>query len=128
RLIVHESNRLYSGSCKTGMAASRGRYVVVMNTDRQHTAEDLPAFLNALESGANLVFGFRKQRRDPWPRKVVSWVFNKLARMRLGVPVRDLNVGMFAFDRTFINGAVIRHTINMDNPELWVRAKQRNLV
>jgi glycosyltransferase involved in cell wall biosynthesis len=127
RLIVHDRNRLYSGSCQTGMRASLGRYVAIMNSDCQYTAADLPRFLEAVRGGANLVFGWRRRRRDPWPRKVVSWVFNRLARLRLGVRLHDLNVGLCMFDRAFLEDAPIRHSINMANPELWVRARQRHL-
>jgi glycosyltransferase involved in cell wall biosynthesis len=128
RLIVHGQNRLYSGSCRTALEESRGRYVAIMNTDCQHTAADLPRFLEKMRAGANLVFGWRKRRRDPVLRKAMSWVFNRLARFWMGVEVRDLNVGMCMFDRAFMAGARIRHTINMANPELWVCARRQGLV
>src|SRR4051794_29192986 len=31
RLVVHEENRLYSGSCRTALAESRGHYVAIMD-------------------------------------------------------------------------------------------------
>jgi glycosyltransferase involved in cell wall biosynthesis len=128
RLIVHDENRFYSGSCATALAQARGRYVAIMDSDGQFSADDLPAFLQALEGGANLAFGWRKRRHDSLARKVMSWVFNRMARHYLGFQQHDLNVGIRMFDRRFIRAAEIRHSLNMANPELFVRAKLANLV
>jgi glycosyltransferase involved in cell wall biosynthesis len=128
RLIVHEQNRYYSGSCRTALAESRGRYVAIMDSDGQFTAADLPRFLKALEGGANLVFGWRRRRRDPWTRKAMSLVFNGMARAWLDFPLHDLNVGLRMFDRRFIECADIRHVLNMANPELFVRARNAGCV
>jgi glycosyltransferase involved in cell wall biosynthesis len=127
RLIVHDRNRLYSGSCRTALRESRGRYVAVMDSDGQFSADDLPAFLERLEGGANLVFGWRKRRHDPLARKAMSLVFNLLARLWLRYPFHDLNVGIRMFDGRFRKAAEIRHRLNMANPELYVRARQAGL-
>ncbi len=128
RLIVHDTNRLYSGSCQTALRESRGRYVAIMDSDGQFTADDLPRFLEKLQRGANLVFGWRQQRHDPLIRKVMSLVFNALAKFWLGFPFHDLNVGLRMFDRKFLEKASIVHALNMANPELYARARQANLV
>jgi glycosyltransferase involved in cell wall biosynthesis len=128
RLIVHDTNRLYSGSCQTALRESRGRYVAIMDSDGQFTADDLPKFLDKLQEGANLVFGWRKQRHDSLLRKGMSLVFNTLAKFWLGFPFHDLNVGLRMFDRKFLEKAYILHAMNMANPELYARARQANLV
>ncbi len=127
RLLVHETNRFYSGSCKTALAEARGRYVAIMDSDGQFSADDLPRFLAALEGGANLVFGWRQVRHDPASRKAMSFVFNALARAYLGFDLHDLNVGLRMFDRTFVSRAEIRHVLNMANPELYVCARRAGL-
>jgi dolichol-phosphate mannosyltransferase len=128
RLIVHESNRYYSGSCQTALKECRGRYVAIMDSDGQFTADDLPRFLAALEGGANLVFGWRKVRHDPLSRKVMSLVFRLMARHYLRSPLHDLNVGLRMFDRAFVAAADIRHRLNLANPELYVCARRAGLV
>lgn len=127
RLIVHEENRFYSGSCQTALEQSRGRYVAIMDSDGQFTADDIPKFVKKIDAGANLVFGWRKRRRDPFFRKVVSFVFNCLGRYWLGVRLHDLNVGLRVFDRRFVAAGHIRHRLNMANPELYTRAKLAGL-
>jgi glycosyltransferase involved in cell wall biosynthesis len=127
RLLVHDTNRLYSGSCRTALAEARGRYVAIMDSDGQFTADDLPRFLGALQAGANLVFGWRQKRHDPLARKAMSFIFNLLARVYLGFDLNDLNVGLRACDRRFLHCAEIRHAINMANPELFVSARRAGL-
>lgn len=127
RLIVHECNKLYSGSCQTGLTQARGRYVAIMDSDGQFKARNLPAMLEKLRGGANMVFGWRKVRHDPFMRKLTSAVFNTMGRLYLGFPLHDMNVGIRMFDRKFMQVARVRHRINMANPELFVCAKRANL-
>jgi len=122
RLVAHEENRLYSGSCATALRECRGRFVAIMDSDGQCTADDLPRFLAKLESGTNLVMGWRSPRHDPFSRKAMSLVFNALGKLWLRYPLHDLNCGFRMFDRRFADAARIAHRINMSNPELYVRA------
>lgn len=123
RLIKHNENKLYSGSCRTAIQNAQGKYIAIMDSDGQFFASDLPKFIDKLETGINLVFGWRRKRNDPFFRLLMSWLFNLLAKLWLKYPLHDLNVGLRMFDRKFADVAEIRHTINMSNPELFVRAK-----
>lgn len=127
RLIVHDSNRLYSGSCATAIQEARGKYIAIMDSDGQCTAADLPEFITRLQAGANLVFGWRRKRHDPFFRLVTSLMFNILGKMWLGYPFHDFNCGFRMFDRSFRSVAKIRYKINMANPELYIRAKQAGM-
>ncbi len=122
RVIRHDRNRLYSGSCATAVRESKGTYVAIMDSDGQATARDLPRFLDRLGSGANLVIGWRRDRKDPRSRLAVSALFNWLGKLYLRYPHHDLNCGFRVFDRSFAAVADIRHEINLSNPELYVRA------
>lgn len=123
RLIVHNENRLYSGSCATALKECRGKYVAIMDSDGQFVASDLPKFIEKLDAGANLVLGWRKKRNDPFMRIVASYIFNVMGRFYFGFDLHDLNCGIRMFDRRFISVAEIKHRLNMANPELFVRAR-----
>ena len=124
RLFVHETNRMYSGSCRTAMQEARGKFIAIMDSDGQMDPRDLPAFLDKLADGGGIVFGWRQERHDPLFRLGISMFFNTLGKWRLGFPLHDLNCGLRMFTREYCNAVEIRHTINMVNPELYVRAKQ----
>ncbi|MDX2344376.1 MAG: glycosyltransferase family 2 protein [Acidimicrobiia bacterium] len=127
RVIRHEKNRLYSGSCATAIREANGEFVAIMDSDGQALAADLPLFIERLDKGANLVFGWRKKRNDPFSRLAISAVFNWLGKLKLKFPFHDLNCGYRVFDRTFLDVAEINHEVNMANPELYVRAYNANL-
>ena len=42
-----------------GLRAARGKYVMTMDADLQNDPKDIPAFLNALETGVDCVCGSR---------------------------------------------------------------------
>ena len=128
RLIVHDTNRFYSGSCRTILTHSRGQFVAIMDSDGQFSAEDMPKFLAALEGGANLVMGWRKKRHDPLSRRLMSLVFNLMAKYWIRYPLHDLNVGLRMFDRRFMTVARIRHSLNLANPELYVSARKAGMM
>jgi len=66
-------------------------------------------------------------RHDPFARKVMSWVFNKMAGWYLDSRFHDLNVGIRMFDRHFVAAAEIKQSLNLANPELYVRARLAGL-
>lgn len=127
RLIVHNENRFYAGSCATALKEAQGQYLAIMDSDGQFFSADLPKFIDKLESGANLVLGWRRDRHDPQMRLITSAIFNLLGRIWLSYPFHDLNCGIRMFDRKFIEVAQIKYRINMSNPELYVRAKLAGL-
>ena len=127
RLIVHPENLFYSGSCATALREAKGEHIVIMDSDGQFSASDIPAMTAKLRAGANLVIGWRRERHDPVSRLLMSKVFNALGRYYLGFPFHDLNCGIRMFDRRFAAVAEIKHPINMVNPEFYVRAVNAGL-
>lgn len=122
RLISHETNRLYSGSCATALREGKGDRIAIMDSDRQHTASDLPRFLEKMDQGAGLVIGWRRHRNDPIMRKLFSSVFNAMGKIYLNYPLHDLNCGFRVLDKAFAKSIAINHKINLSNPELYTRA------
>ncbi|HKN06537.1 MAG TPA: glycosyltransferase [Thermoplasmata archaeon] len=59
RLIWHDGKQTTLRAQCQGIAASRGRFVVVMDADLQHPPEVLPAMVKYLDDGAALVVGSR---------------------------------------------------------------------
>lgn len=123
RVVRHSENRLYAGSCMTGTKASRGDRVFILDSDGQYPPEAIWAFDARLDQGDDLVFGYRVERHEPVFRLLMSKVLLWLARYYLAFPLRDVNCGMRAFGRAYADALEIRHTVNLVNPELFVRAR-----
>lgn len=123
RLIVHPENRLYAGSCLTGVRASRGNRTFILDSDGQHDPEDIWKFDALLDEGYDLVFGWRRERSEPPQRLLMSRVLLWLTRLHVGFRLHDVNCGIRGMSRRYTDSLEIRHRVNFVNPELYVRAR-----
>jgi glycosyltransferase involved in cell wall biosynthesis len=87
-----------------GFDHARGRTVVSLDGDLQNDPRDIPALIAKLDEGYDLVCGWRRQRQDKLiPRKVPSWVANRLIRRLTGVPITDNGCSLKAYRRDLLN-------------------------
>ena len=73
-----------------GFEVAAGEIVVAMDGDLQHAPEDIPAFLEKIDEGYDLVNGWRETRIDRLltrrlPSRVANWLIRKVS----GVELRD---------------------------------------
>ncbi len=98
RLVVHDRNRGYGAALRSGIAASRGDVVALVDADGQIEASDIARALAAVERGARCVIGIRTPRADRRGRRALGVAGRAVAR-RLFLPswVRDVNCGLKVF-------------------------------
>lgn len=82
-----------------GVDAASGDIVVTMDGDLQDDPEELPRFLAAMEAGADLVSGWKKERNDPPSKTLPSWLFNHVTAWMSGIKLHDFNCGYKAYRR-----------------------------
>jgi glycosyltransferase involved in cell wall biosynthesis len=123
KLIRHPENRLYAASCLTGTKASKGDRIFILDSDGQHSPDDLWNFDRVLDEGFDVVFGWRKEREESAKRLALSRILWLLTWWHLRYSLHDVNCGFRAFDRQFADRLEIKHRVNFVNPELYVRAK-----
>ena len=87
-----------------GVRRGRGDVIVVMDSDLSHPADVVPRLLGAVAGGADIAVGSRYAAGGGiarWPvwRRVLSGGATLLARVLLGVRVRDPMSGFFAARR-----------------------------
>lgn len=85
-----------------GFARARGAIIVTMDADLQDDPADLPAFIAKIESGLDVVVGWKVMRLDPANRLVLSRIFNGTVRAMTGVHLHDMNCGFKAYRREVI--------------------------
>ncbi len=86
-----------SAALSIGFEQATGRYVVTMDADLQDDPSEVPHLLADLDSGFDLVSGWKKQRRDPLNKRVPSRFFNYVTRKISGIPLHDFNCGLKAY-------------------------------
>lgn len=122
-VVHHDGNKGYAVATETALRNTPGEVVMVVDGDGQHTMADAPRFLDAIAQGADVVFGWKKTRHDPWPRLVLSKGLNTLSRWILGSPLHDINGGCRAFRRHVAQRIEIRHRINFVGDEIFARCR-----
>ena len=122
-VVHHQGNKGYAVATETGLRNTPGAVVMVVDGDGQHTMADAPSFLAAIDEGADVVFGWKKERHDPLPRLVLSKGLNTLSKWILGSPLHDINGGCRAFRREVAQKLEIRHRINFVGDEIFARCR-----
>jgi glycosyltransferase involved in cell wall biosynthesis len=75
-----------------------GRVVVTIDADRQNDPADIPALLEELAQGYDVVNGWREQRQDGFLlRRLPSYLANRLIARVSGVNLRDRGCSLRAF-------------------------------
>ena len=64
RVLRFEKNAGQSAALYAGANAARGAVVVLIDGDLQNDPADIPRLLAEIERGADLVCGYRAQRKD----------------------------------------------------------------
>ena len=89
-----------SAALSAGFDIARGAVVVTMDADLQNDPGDVPKLLKVVESGeADCAIGWRRDRRDPLSKKVISKVANGVRNWMTSECVKDTGCGLKAFRR-----------------------------
>lgn len=78
-----------------GFHQARGDYILTMDADLQDDPGNVPRMFEQLTTGADVVSGWRRERRDSAVKVASSFVFNRLMiRLLFGVSFHDMNSGL----------------------------------
>ncbi|MEM1055283.1 MAG: glycosyltransferase family 2 protein [Bacteroidota bacterium] len=91
-----------SAALAAGFERAEGRYVATLDADLQDDPAELPAMVQKLEAGADLVSGWKQKRHDPLGKTIPSRFFNGVTRLVSGIPLHDFNSGIKAYRREVI--------------------------
>jgi len=128
RTFHHNPNRGYIEATLSALRESNGEFVCIFDGDGQHTAADVARFAGKLESGDDIVFGWKKQRFDPLERLILTRGLRLAARYFLRTRLHDINAGCRGFKREHAAKlSIIKHRINFIGPELYTRARLNDL-
>jgi glycosyltransferase involved in cell wall biosynthesis len=83
-----------------GFEHARGNVIISMDGDLQHHPEDIPSLLAKIDSGYDLVSGWRQKRVDNfWLRRLPSRLANKAMALLSGVSLHDFGTTFKAYRR-----------------------------
>ncbi|MGH8373599.1 MAG: glycosyltransferase family 2 protein [Gammaproteobacteria bacterium] len=98
-VIRHRYPTGNGAAIKSGARAARGKTLIFMDADGQHSAEDAQRLLAMLDSGYDMVVGARDgASQASLGRKLANGFYNKLASWIVGHRIADLTSGFRAVD------------------------------
>lgn len=101
RVLSLRGNFGKSAALAAGFDHSTGDAVITMDADLQDDPEEIPRFLEALQT-ADVVSGYKRRRHDPWNKVLGSRVFNGLTRALTGLRLHDVNCGYKGYRRSVV--------------------------
>src|SRR5437879_4508136 len=88
-----------AAALSAGMQAARGELMCMMDADLQDDPAEVPAFLEKIAAGCDVVNGWKRRRNDPWHKVFPSRVFNRMVSWLTGLALHDHNCGLKCFRR-----------------------------
>jgi glycosyltransferase involved in cell wall biosynthesis len=105
RVLVVKLRRNFgqTSALAAGFDHASGEFILAMDGDLQHDPNDIPAFIEKLDEGYDVVSGWRKERIDNFvmrriPSRCANWLMAKLS----GVEIHDFGTTFKAYRREVI--------------------------
>jgi len=106
RILCFEKNTGQSAAMYAGLHRARGAVAVLIDGDLQNDPADIPKLLAEIERGADLVCGYRAQRKDTVVKRITSRVANFVRSRFTKDGVRDTGCTLKAMRRECISALV----------------------
>jgi glycosyltransferase involved in cell wall biosynthesis len=126
--VIDVAKRGYGAALAGGIAAARGRYIIMGDADDSYDFSHLDGFVARLREGYPLVMGNRFRggiRQGAMPflhRYVGNPVLSFVGRLLFRTPVGDFHCGLRGFDREAVRSLQLRTTGMEFASELVVKA------
>lgn len=112
--VVPVAQRGYGHALNTGIAAARGKYVIMADADGSYDFRESGPMLKALQTGADLVMGNRfaggiHPGAMPWKNRYIgNPVLSFLGRLFFHIPTRDFHCGLRGGSKAALTGLALR--------------------
>jgi dolichol-phosphate mannosyltransferase len=106
RLLRFETNAGQSAAIYAGLQAAQGEVAVLIDGDLQNDPADIPKLLAEIDRGADLVCGYRAQRKDNWMKRITSRIANFVRSRFTRDYVRDTGCTLKAMRRECITALI----------------------
>ncbi len=125
RLINHEVNKGYGEAVKTGFYSAKYDYLVFIDSDGQFDFSDITKLIAKIDQ-ADVVVGYRVNRKDSFMRIINGWGWTQLSNILFGLNITDVDCAFKLFKRKVID--TIPHLQStrgaMINPETLAKSKK----
>lgn len=123
-LLRHDRNLGYGWALRSGFAAARMDWILLLDADGQFDPAELSRLVAAADA-ADMVLGYRLKRADPSHRRWFARAWAWLMRVLLGVEARDVDCAFKLMRRSLVQSLDLQATGAFISAELLARAARR---
>ena len=123
RAVHNRPNRGYGGALARGFREATKEFVFYTDGDGQFDFEELELLLPML-ARFDIVSGYRKNRRDPLPRKLNAALWGGLVNMLFKLKIRDVDGAFKIYPRRFIEEIDLLSTGALIDTEMLAKARR----
>lgn len=88
-----------SAALSEGFKQSKGEIIITMDADLQDDPEEIVNLVDKINTGYDLISGWKKKRFDPISKTLPSKFFNYVTSKLSGIRLHDFNCGLKAYRR-----------------------------
>lgn len=129
-IIQFNRNFGKSAALSEGFKMATGDIVITMDADLQDDPAEIPKLIAQIETGYDLVSGWKKKRKDPITKTIPSKLFNFFTRQLTGIKIHDFNCGLKAYRQQVIKAIPVYGELHRYLPVLahWLGFRVGELV
>jgi len=103
KVVRFRKNYGQTPAMAAGIDLARGEILITMDGDLQNDPKDIPAFIEKINEGYDIVVGWRHKRQDKLisrkiPSRIANWLIGKVT----GVPIKDNGCSLKAYRASVI--------------------------
>ena len=134
--VVHVAAKGYGSALRGGIAAARGKFILMGDADDSYDFSSIEPFLTELRAGHDLVMGCRMPRGGgtimpgamPWKHRWIgNPVLSFIGRLFFDCPATDFHCGLRAFSKSAYERMDLRTTGMEFASEMVIKATLRGL-
>ena len=120
KIISFQRNYGKSAALSEGFNVVNGDVVITIDADLQDNPDEIPELLEVLDQGADLVSGWKINRKDPITKTIPSKIFNFVTSFVSGIKLHDFNCGLKVYKKEVVKRVVIYGELHRFIPVLAV--------
>lgn len=130
KLLQHKKNKGYGVAIQGILSAARAtdfEILVIIDSDGQHSPDDIPVLVKAIRDGADIAIGCRAGKDVPLYRRIGGTTLSAFTWMLSGLWVQDSQCGFRAYSRRAVEWILPRETGMAVSSEIVILAARSGL-
>ncbi len=91
RVISHKKTQGYGSALRDGFSHATKDWIFYTDGDGQYDPSELTNLVEKVTTRIDVVNGYKLFRSDPWLRKLVGALYNRIVRFLYHIPIRDVD-------------------------------------